>query len=193
MSEGRELDRLIDAALDTYAAPSPDANLAGKVLARLAEEHASRPRLRWFLWVGGAVPAVICLLLAVYSGLGIAKRVGPPPIPRAQVHELARNSVPPLPRATSRIVAMPQAAHPAPRKERLAAATAPHPLPKLDIFPTPTPLTPQERALAEYVARMPQAARRALAQSEQEETPLTVASIRVMPIELSDASTNTNF
>lgn len=193
MSEGRELDRLIDAALDTYAAPSPDANLARKVLARLAKEPASRPRLRWLLWVGGALPAAICLLLAVYSGLRIAKREGPPPIPRAQVHEVAQNSVPPLPRATSRIVAAPQIAHAAPPKKRLTAATAPHPFPRLDVFPTPTPLTPQERALAEYVARMPQAARRALAQSEQEETPLTVSSIRVMPLEPSDASTNTNF
>lgn len=192
MSEQRDLDRLIDAALDTYAEPSPDANLAGRVLACLPQERSPRPRLRWLLWAAGALPAAICLLLAVYSGLEIAKRDGPLPVPSPQVDQAARIPVRPLQRPTSKIESASQFARIARPQERLTAATVPQPLPKLDVFPAPTPLTPQERALAEYVAQTPQAARLALAQSEQEETPPTVASIHVMPLNPPDEGANKN-
>lgn len=192
MSEDRDLDGLIDAALGTYGDSPADAHLAGRVLARLANEPARRPRLGWLAWSAVALPAAVCVLLLVHFGPWTKKSGVAAPIESAQAHAPAE-------------IAVPAHAHEAPRGERkrtihrgashpnaLVTATAPQPLPKLDVFPTPTPPTPQERALAVYVAHAPQAEQQALAQSEQQETPLTVASIHVMPLEAPDEGANTN-
>ena len=192
MPEDRDLDRSIDEALGTYADSFTDANLTGRVLVRLASERATRPRLRWLPWAVIAFPAAVCLLLFVYFGPGITKAHVAPQVENARLHNPAGNSARLQPRAASTAEITRQFRRAAPRPHRLATATAAQPLPKLDVFPTPTPLTPQERALAVYVARAPQAERQALAQSEQELNPLTVASMRVMPLETPDETANTN-
>ncbi len=65
-------------------------------------------------------------------------------------------------------------------------------LPKLDVFPTPTPPTPQERALADYVAHAPPAAQQALAESEQGQVPLPLASVHALSLDALNEGTNTN-
>ncbi len=192
MPEDRDLDRFIDAALETYADPRLDENLAERVLTRLANEPAPQPRLVWLPWAAIAFPAAICLLLLVRSGPGITKPHAAPPIPSAQLHNPAGISVRPHWHAAHPPETARQINRIAPHRHPLAATTAPQPLPKLDVFPTPTPLTRQERALAVYVAHTPQAEQEALAQSEQEPMPLTVASIHVMPLEAPDNGANTN-
>jgi hypothetical protein len=192
MSEDRDLDQLIDAALGTYSDSSADANLAGRVLARLADEPAPGQRRGWLLWAAVAFPASICVLLLVHSGPGIRKPQAAPPIQTAQLHNPAVISVPPHPHATRGAERARPIHRAAPNPHPLVAATAAQPLPKLDVFPTPTPPTPQERALAVYVAQAPKAEQQALAQSEQELVPLTVASMRVMPLEAPDEGPNTN-
>jgi hypothetical protein len=59
------------------------------------------------------------------------------------------------------------------------------PLPKLDIFPTPQPLTPAERALIQFAERTPVAERKALIEAQQQpDRPLNIAAIRIQPIEM---------
>jgi hypothetical protein len=59
------------------------------------------------------------------------------------------------------------------------------PLPKLDIFPTPQPITPAERALIQFAERTPVAERKALIEAQQQpDTPLNIAAIRIQPIEM---------
>ncbi len=197
MSEDRELGRLIDAALGTYADPRPDENLAERVLARLADEPSPRPRRAWLPWAAIALPAAICLLLLVHSGPGTPRTQAVPPLQSAQFHSPASIAVLPHPRAarprdTSRQVNR----SPLPR-HLIAATTLPQPLPKLNVFPTPVPLTPQERALAAYVAQTPEAQRKALAQSERQPMLAIVASFRAMPLKTLNLDAinyaNTNF
>lgn len=186
------LDRLIDAAVGTYADPSFDANLAARVLIRLANQPAHEPRQRWRPWAAVAIPAAICLLLLIHFGLGITGPHLALPMQSARLHSPAGLSVHARPHEGTRGVTERQISRATSRRHLLAAATAPQPLPKLDEFPTPTPLTRQERALAAYVAQTPKAAQHALAQAEHQESPLTVASIHVLPLDALDEVANTN-
>ncbi len=200
MPEDRDFDRMIDAALGTYADSSADANLADRVLSRLANEPAPQPRLRWLPWTAVALPAGVCLLWLIHFGPGITRRHVAPPIQSARLRHPAAISTRPYPHPAPGVETAQQINRATPHPHPAAVATAQQPLPKLDVFPTPTPLTRQERALAMYVAHTPQAAQQALARSEQEQVPLTVASIHVlqvesipvMPLEAPDEGANTN-
>ena len=59
------------------------------------------------------------------------------------------------------------------------------PSPKLDVFPTPQALTPQERALAVVAMQSPVPVRKALAAAqEQDDIPVHIAAIHIPPIDL---------
>lgn len=186
MRNEEELDQLIDAALAGYADPGPE--LARRVLGRIAAEPAPAPRRGWLPWAV-ALPAAACLLVAilVYPRLRTA---GPQPAPaneaaHLQKPEVLTAGIAPRP-ARRREIA--QRAKPAAHNRPSAALEAhAQPLPKLDVFPAPEPLSRQEQALAVFAARTPQPELRALAESEQQEVPLTVASIQVLPLESPDA------
>jgi hypothetical protein len=69
-----------------------------------------------------------------------------------------------------------------PGSRRGILAAGPAPLPKLDVFPTPQPLTSQERALALYAARKPHALQQVLGTPQQYVFRLTVASIHTLSV-----------
>ncbi len=187
MPEDKEPDVEINAALATYAEPKADMELAGRILDRMAAEPARPPRLRRLGWAV-ALPAAICVLLLVRSGPKTAKPDVAAPEQTARLGNRAaqlgdRARFPARPRTavvareqTGRRIHRPQP-HPS-----LLTVDGLRALPKLDVFPTPEPPTPQERALAVYVAHLPPAEQRALARSEQEPVPLTVASIHTLPL-----------
>ena len=57
------------------------------------------------------------------------------------------------------------------------------PLPKLDVFPTPTPLSPQEQALAAFAQHGPPAVQRAVLDDQQHwDDPIIVADLREQPV-----------
>ncbi len=202
MRNDDDLDLLIDAALTTYADPGPD--FARRVLNRVAMEPARAPRRRW-LFPAIALPAAACLLLLVLvhpRPRTIAPRLG-------QAHAAAPLQKPEV--LTSRTGPLPVSRREMARPVKAAAQNRPsvalvadaQPLPKLDVFPTPEPPSPQERALAVLAARTPQPELRALAKSQEQEVPstvaslpvlqevsLTVASLHVMPLEWPDEGKN---
>ena len=58
------------------------------------------------------------------------------------------------------------------------------PLPKLDVFPTPQPLTPEERAFVVLITQTPTPVRNALlAAQEQDDAPVHIAAIHIPPLE----------
>jgi hypothetical protein len=58
------------------------------------------------------------------------------------------------------------------------------PLPKLDVFPTPQPLSSQEEALVSFAAKAPERERESLIAAQQEEdAPLSIAAIEIKPLE----------
>ncbi|MFP5276206.1 MAG: hypothetical protein ACLGPM_03745 [Acidobacteriota bacterium] len=193
MSDDRDLDRLIDAALETYADPALGTQLAPRILARVAQEPSHRRlRLRCILWAAIAVPAAICVLLFIGFGPWGAKARRAPVLENAEIGKPGSMTA----RSGQLTLQKAEAASPIDRHSRhprlTAAANRQRRLPKLDVFPTPTPPTPQERALADYVAHAPPAAQQALAESEQGQSPMSLASIHALSIDAFTEGANTN-
>jgi hypothetical protein len=64
-------------------------------------------------------------------------------------------------------------------------------LPKLDVFPTPQPLTPEEQALVAFAVRAPESERKSFIEAQrQAEAPLRIAAIEIPPIDSPDKDTN---
>ncbi|MFZ0746452.1 MAG: hypothetical protein WAM85_18740 [Terracidiphilus sp.] len=188
MREKDELDDLLDAALGTYADPGPDSDLDQRILARIAAQKLAEPapRRHWLPWVI-ALPAAACLLLLVFSG---PKTAHPPSGPATKA--AVRPSQSPVITAHSEPHPV---AHVEPvrgsqrpfhaavyRPVVLAAKSAP--LPKLDVFPTPQPLSPEERALVMFAARAPERERQSLIEAQkQSDEPLRIEAINIPPLD----------
>jgi hypothetical protein len=185
-----ELDRLISASLAGYGDPAPNAELARRILAQIATEppHVATHRLsRWAI----VLPIAACLIVAfAFFELRVVHAPGNL-ADRAHVVASSRNDPP---------VGLAQApAHQSPREKGPTAARndaqrelafvmakdKAHPLPKLDLFPTPQPLTPAERALLQFVSSAPDSEGKPMIEApKQADMPLTIAAIKIQPIEL---------
>ncbi|MDE3150299.1 MAG: hypothetical protein KGL37_12590 [Acidobacteriota bacterium] len=190
-------DVLIDAALATYADPGPDSGLDRRVMARISEARIAAepaPRRRWLPWAI-ALPAAACLLLflLVLSG---PKQLHPPSSNPEQANQ---SQEAPIAVARTAPSTAPQAlpAHGTkapghgPRSRATALAAKPAPLPKLDVFPTPRPLTPEEQALVEFAAHATKAERESFfAAQQQADEPLQIVAIQIPPLEPPAPGTN---
>ena len=186
MRANDDLDLLLDSALSTYSDPGPEAGLETRVLARVTAQAAPAPRRHWLPWAL-ALPVAACLLLLVHSGPRITQ-------PRAthSTGKALRLQEPDV--ATNRSEQQP-ALQLAPRQgsKRAGFKAQPHfavvvakaaRLPKLDVFPTPQPLTPEEQALAFFAANAPEPERKSLLKAqEQADAPLRIAAIHIQPLE----------
>ena len=148
-----EIDRALDAALAKYAAVEPRAGLEERVLANLHAEDSRRVNHAWWRWgLGATAVAVIVLTVA------LAWRSGRPsqpalanrrPVMKQDLSQLASHdghavhSRPPHPLRSG-------SAHPAHPGSVVAGS------PKLDRFPSPRPLSEQEKILANYVSEYPE-------------------------------------
>jgi hypothetical protein len=148
-----QIDRALDAALAKYAAVEPRAGLEERVLVNLHAGHARRVNHAWWRWgLGAAAGAVIVLTVALAWRSG---RPSPPAIAnrRAVVKQdltqlashdgHAVHSRPPHPLRRG-------SAHPG-HPGAVVAGSA-----KLDRFPSPRPLSEQEKILANYVSEYPE-------------------------------------
>jgi hypothetical protein len=187
MRERDYLDHLLDSALSSYADAQADSGLEQRILthvndARMSLNNAATARRRWLMWAI-ALPAVACLLLLVFT-MKRAPVAGLQP----KAHQLQQAGVgahQQKPSAAMHPLLNPpargSAVHPNHRAVGAPAVSAPPP--KLDIFPTPQPLTREEQAFAIYVARAPESERRALAQAlEHQQEPMRVSAINIPPI-----------
>jgi hypothetical protein len=153
-SKNEELDRELDAALAKYAAVEPRVGLEDRILANLRTEPAAVPSGMWWMWclAGGAVA-----LLAIALAVGF--RVGQSPAGTIAHHNSTPGPAQPVTERANRgpIEGPPRAQAPAHAPKHhglpLAAVTAG---PKLDVFPSPLPLTEQEKLLAGYIAEEPE-------------------------------------
>jgi hypothetical protein len=146
------LDRALDAALAKYAALEPRAGLEERILANLRTAEASvPPRAWWHCGVAATVAALVVIAVA------LAVRSGKPSPPLIVMHAPARIQAPRTPQQSARsnateVPPVRQAAHKrAPHPHRPETVVAANP--KLDQFPSPQPLTEQEKLLASYVAQ----------------------------------------
>jgi hypothetical protein len=155
---GRELDRVLDAALGKYAAVEPRAGLEKRVLANLRVERTRIADRGWWRWRwAGALATIVAVAVALAWKSGkqsppiVAKRTsvtsqspvslgthmasGDGGVLRLQGHSMGKT-----------------ARHP------LRAQSAPAVIPRLDVFPSPQPLSAQEKIMASYVAEYPEQA-----------------------------------
>jgi hypothetical protein len=166
------LDTRIEDAIRTYAEPGkvPEARIVALKLLEQAGEVG--PRAQWPLW-RWAIPAAVCLIAMAIAAVWLFRT---PRIP-----DVARTPAPP------RIVAQTKTPAPLTRHAPLSAAKRPHrvlaaksrTLPKLDVFPTPTPLSPQEKALVYFAEHAPSSVQRAVLREQQNwEKSISIAGLR---------------
>ncbi|HEY3975056.1 MAG TPA: hypothetical protein VGM18_18765 [Candidatus Sulfotelmatobacter sp.] len=148
-----ELDRVLDAALADYAAVEPRAGLEERILANLRAEPMHVGGARW-KWGWAAAVAGVALIVLTLSWL---QR----PTPTVASHPSGARQSPPqsgTELSSRAAVEVPLRAHERIRKTaaRRFPRTAVAGGPKLDVFPSPQPLTEQEKLLAGYVAEYPE-------------------------------------
>jgi len=150
MADGKqnELDRVLDAALAKNSAVEPRAGLEERVLASLRAERARVPDRAWWRWiVAGALAAVIVAVILV------GWRSGRPHAPGIAHHP--STPAPSVPRPGAQTASNSGAIRKSPvrrssPKVEIAAA------PRLAQFPSPQPLSEQEKILASYVEKYPE-------------------------------------
>jgi hypothetical protein len=155
-----EFDRMLDAALAKYAAVEPRTGLEERVLANLRAEQARVPDDAWWRWSAiAAVAAVIVVAMALSlrsdkpSHPVVANHPATPiqaPKERGtEILSIAHRSGTRPARSTT---APKPAMRPSPPEVAMARA------PKLEQFPSPQPLSEQEKLLQNYVAENPEQA-----------------------------------
>ena len=191
---GRDLiESRIDAALASYAEPPsmPDARVAAaQVMARLAERDA--PRRRWWLWVA---PAAACLLLLVLA-LGVGRMMRAPGRPQIASAPLSSPASGPVSAAVPKSVSGPMengkisapVRRPGRRVNRPTALTArEQALPKLDVFPTPAPLSPEEQGLVTLATKAPPNVQQQVIAAEQHiADAINIAELTIRPLDQGD-------
>ena len=178
-----DIERWLDDALAQYAKAEPRVGLEGRVLARLAAtREESRQRLRWWgAWAFSAAAALALALLwlgrverRLVPQAPVARTAAPPQVGAptsgggrsnadAEAHAVVRH-VPVIGRGES---AHGGRGHDRPgghrqggqRPDRKEVGVVEADLgPKLDQFPSPSPLTDQEKMLVRYVQDFPKKA-----------------------------------
>jgi hypothetical protein len=149
--ESGDLDRSLDAALAKYASAEPRAGLEERILANLRAADAAAKHRSWWTWGFAALAAVILV-----AGM-IAWRSARPVHPPIATHPSTTQQAPARPEWANRERTAPQKKLAArrvtrhhPRQETVAAN------PKLEVFPSPLPLSEQERLLEIYVSNNPE-------------------------------------
>jgi hypothetical protein len=165
----KRLDEMLDSLLTNYSLAEPRPGLETRILANLREaEEKEAPHGWWsFKWLwAGAVAAAIIVAAVLFNG---RHRVTPPtnvivktnqPAPQPEIQPrapIARQETAKIHRRKPSTPALPQNA-PLALRDRPA------------VFPTPTPLSEQEKLLLSYVASTPR--EEMIAQSHPDEPPV---------------------
>jgi hypothetical protein len=151
--ERDDLDRTLDAVLAKYASVEPREGLEERILANLRSQGTRAAESTWWNWRFVAALATVLVIATV-----VVWRWNKPALPPVATHPQALKQAPVAPEVAhgdeNNATPRKSKRHPILRHQReheiLAAG------PKLDVFPTPLPLSEQEEILATYVARYPE-------------------------------------
>lgn len=148
-AEGDALDRQLDALLAKFADAEPRRGLEDRILANLRAEQANAHRRPRWRWVVAAVAAVV-LVIAGESWRTAASH--------APVITQRAPAIAPGVELPAQQVASSRRTHSysTPKSVRLQSRSSTPVNPKLDQFPSPQPLSEQEKILASYVEANPQ-------------------------------------
>ncbi len=174
------LDELLDASLRHYSDALPREGLEGRVLAQLRSARAAKSSRKW-AW---ALAAGVAAAVVIIAGIAIRK---PVPVRPAITAQHASAPQPASKSSPASSVATPRPAmarqHTALRQGSAQLAEARRP----EQFPTPAPLTQQEKLLLAYARWMASSAPKGPAAEEQQdkvEIPLlTITALNISPLE----------
>jgi hypothetical protein len=155
-----DIDRLLDEALARYSTAEPLAGLEQRVLRRV-QAGGRRPGTAWWQWAMAAGVAAAAFAVVLWM--------------RTAPDTLRVAVIPPHPPQIAAVLETPP-----PVIKRPARPTA---LTKRREFPTPAPLTTEERALLAFVASAPDEAR--VLHSRLDE-PIQVAELKIAPLQNDD-------
>lgn len=147
-----DLGRALDAALAKYAAVEARAGLEERILANLRAEQARAEPRAWWRW-GFAAAATVLVIAAVLAW----KTAWPahPAIVNRPPMEVARppKQAPGIAKGGGEMTTThaPAVRKHTPKPNPVTVAATP----KLDVFPSPRPLSEEELALAQYVRNFP--------------------------------------
>jgi hypothetical protein len=177
----RNLDNLLDSLLARYSDAQPRPGLETRVMAQLREQAGRKKSWKWslsWMWAGAAAAALITVVFIVRVERPIESPE--PPIFHADwslLHHSDPSVVQP-PRAGISVTTAQRNGHtPQPHHQELAVAADTRP----DVFPTPAPLSDQEKLLLRYLART--ARHEIVAQSHPDE-PVETAEPFLLQIQL---------
>ena len=178
-----EFDHLLLSALNTYADPGQDSDIAQRVLAHVAAECAPKQTRQWLPWAI-ALPVAACfIVLTVVTGLKPTRiftdRTSQGSVKLPNSTDIKGNGPSSISASTQHGKAPRGMSHPnhASAHERTTR------LPKLDVFPAPQPLTPAEEELVAYIAHAPEAERQSLIEAQKQiDAPLSIAAIEIQPL-----------
>lgn len=155
-----ELDRVLDAALAKYAAVDPRPGLEERVLASLRAERQWVAYRAWWCW--SALTAVAAVAIVA---IALAWRMGKPSHPEIAHHP---STLPQGARAPEAQIVSNDGGNQFRSRDdgpvrKTIARHSPTPVvtagnPKLGEFPSPAPLSEQEKLLQNYVAKYPEQA-----------------------------------
>jgi hypothetical protein len=168
-----ELDQILDSALAGYSARQPWPGIDERVIARLRGQKRQDAWLRWVVPVP-VLAAIVMIIAYLVEPEARHVNVAPPVVQRPVPVE--RHDEQPQPAA---IIAKVPPLHRAP-------AIRPNVL-KAPVFPAPSPLTAEERALIQLAASNPEVLQNAQISRQHGNEPLTVQPINIPPLENSGA------
>jgi len=153
------LNNALDAALTQYAAVEPRVGLEERILANLETGRKRAPVVRWWGWAAAAAFAVAIVFVAITLVWRSGPRPGAiarhtPPVTQNPGHsgtKTAQNGGGEPLRSSHRASGRKSTTHSLAQSPAVAAA-----VPRLDQFPSPRPLSEQEKILASYVVNYPQ-------------------------------------
>jgi hypothetical protein len=153
---GSRLDHELEAALAKYAAVEPRDGLETRILANLQAARAHRAKASWWRWTAGATAVVTIVVVAGIIWRSERPRRGPVNgDPAIRVQEERPRQV-----GSNQGVEVSQGAATVRQEARHTAlgiqASLALDQPKLEQFPSPQPLSEQEKILADYVADYPE-------------------------------------
>jgi hypothetical protein len=173
-----ELDKILDRALASYSQEEPRPGLSGRVSNRIRTAGLGH-RFSWLRWAM-AIPAIASFLLLVFWIFDSSK----PSRSTFRASTEIRGHAATSPSHDRKGAAnMPQKHHARVAGSRPSVKPKRWGLPKREQFPTPTPLTAEERALLAFVAHSPQQAEKVLADARRRNAePIQIQEIHIEPL-----------
>ncbi len=191
--EQNDLDSAIDAALAKCTAVEPRTGLEERILANLSAERTKEVLGAWWRWRrAGALAAIVIVVIALAWR---QDRSAHPPIGihPSTTEQIRRAANPPTTNASGRLVEPVPLRAPhsgnaiALRKRALRAHVVAQADPKLDVFPSPQPLSEEELALAQYVRNFPSDAKQ-VAQAQEASEREVLAKMQALANESTESN-----